>query len=106
MDHFIAPPAKIGRSRRIDDASGRYIVHVKNTFPLEYTLDGFRLVLDSAHGACYKVAPIIFRELGCRGFCDRQQPQRLQYQQAGRRPTCRKNAKSRTKAQSRCWHLV
>lgn len=54
----------IGRTRRIDDAQGRYIVFVKNTFPLEQTLEGLRIVLDTANGAAYKVAPAIFEELG------------------------------------------
>ncbi len=54
----------VGRTKRIEDAQGRYIVHVKSTFPLEYTLDGMRIVLDTAHGAAYKVAPAIFEELG------------------------------------------
>lgn len=54
----------IGRTRRIDDAQGRYILSVKNTFPLEQTLDGLRIVLDTAHGAAYRVAPQIFEELG------------------------------------------
>lgn len=59
------PPSKeIGRTKRIEDAQGRYIVFVKNTFPLEYTLDGLRIVLDTANGAAYKVAPAIFEELG------------------------------------------
>ena len=64
LDSLTAPFDKIGRSRRIDDSAGRYIVHVKNTFPLNYTLDGVRVVLDCANGACYKVAPKIFEELG------------------------------------------
>ena len=56
---------QIGRSRRIDDAIGRYIVHVKNSFPLKKcTLEGMRIVLDCANGAGYKLAPIIFKELG------------------------------------------
>ncbi|MCX7979298.1 MAG: phosphoglucosamine mutase, partial [Bdellovibrionaceae bacterium] len=54
----------IGRTRRIDDAQGRYIVFVKNTFPLDLTLEGLRIVLDTAHGAAYRVAPAIFEELG------------------------------------------
>lgn len=54
----------IGRSKRIDDAAGRYIVYVKSTFPLQYTLEGMRIVLDTANGAAYKVAPRIFEELG------------------------------------------
>ncbi|MBC7465380.1 MAG: phosphoglucosamine mutase [Bdellovibrio sp.] len=61
----LLPPAKdVGRTRRIEDAQGRYIVYAKNAFPLEYTLDGLRIVLDTAHGAAYKVAPAIFEELG------------------------------------------
>lgn len=54
----------VGRTKRIEDAQGRYIVYVKSTFPLEYTLEGLRIVLDTAHGASYKVAPAIFEELG------------------------------------------
>ena len=68
LDNMVAPSDQVGRSRRIDDAAGRYIVHVKNTFPLNHTLDGFRVVLDCAHGACYKVAPKIFEELGAEVF--------------------------------------
>lgn len=55
---------EIGRTRRIEDSQGRYIVYVKGTFPLEYTLDGMRIVLDTANGASYKVAPSVFQELG------------------------------------------
>jgi phosphoglucosamine mutase len=55
---------EIGRATRIDDARGRYIVFLKNTFPREYTLDDFHIVLDCAHGAAYGVAPQVFEELG------------------------------------------
>ncbi len=55
---------EVGRARRIDDAKGRYIVFLKNTFPKKYTLDGFHIVLDCAHGATYGVAPHVFEELG------------------------------------------
>ena len=68
LNDLIAPSDQIGRSRRIDDAAGRYIVHVKNTFLVEHSLDGLRIVLDCAHGACYKVAPKIFGELGAEVF--------------------------------------
>jgi len=54
----------IGKAKRIDDAIGRYIVFCKNTFPEDMTLDGMKVVLDCANGASYKVAPIIFSELG------------------------------------------
>ena len=61
----IRPTAsEIGKAHRIDDAIGRYIVFCKNTFPDNLTLGGMKLVLDCANGATYKVAPIIFSELG------------------------------------------
>jgi phosphoglucosamine mutase len=55
---------KIGKSKRIDDVIGRYIVHIKNSFPRSMTLSGTRIVIDCANGAGYKVAPTIFEELG------------------------------------------
>jgi phosphoglucosamine mutase len=63
----VRPTAEdIGKARRIDDAVGRYIVFCKNTFPADLSLDGLKLVLDCANGATYKIAPIIFSELGAR----------------------------------------
>ena len=56
--------AAIGRAHRIDDASGRYIVFLKKSFPKELSLDGMRIVVDCAHGASYKVAPTVLEELG------------------------------------------
>jgi phosphoglucosamine mutase len=55
---------EVGKAFRIDDAKGRYIVFLKNTFPRNYALDGFHIVLDCAHGATYNVAPHVFTELG------------------------------------------
>jgi len=55
---------EIGKSKRIDDVIGRYIVHIKQTFPKHLSLNGIRIVLDTANGASYKVAPTIFSELG------------------------------------------
>jgi len=60
---------EVGRATRIDDAKGRYIVFLKNTFPTKYTLDDFHIVLDCAHGATYKVAPFVFSELGAKVTC-------------------------------------
>lgn len=54
----------IGSAKRINDVIGRYIVHIKNSFPKELTLKGLRVVLDVANGAAYKVAPTVFSELG------------------------------------------
>ena len=58
----------IGRTKRIDDAAGRYIVFAKSTFPLDINLENLRVVLDSANGAAYKVAPMVFEELGAEVF--------------------------------------
>jgi phosphoglucosamine mutase len=55
---------KIGKSKRIDDVIGRYIVHIKNSFPQSLTLAGTRIVIDCANGAGYKVAPTVLEELG------------------------------------------
>lgn len=60
----LAPSEKIGQVRRIDDAIGRYIEFVKSTFPRQLRLDGLRAVVDCAHGAAYRVAPTVLRELG------------------------------------------
>lgn len=57
-------PADVGRAYKIMDAPGRYIVALKNSFPSSMTLDGVRVVIDCAHGANYKVAPMALRELG------------------------------------------
>jgi len=56
--------AELGRARRLDDASGRYIEFCKSTFANELTLRGLALVVDAAHGAAYHVAPDVFHELG------------------------------------------
>jgi phosphoglucosamine mutase len=58
----------IGNAKRIDDAIGRYIVFIKDTFPQEQNLDGIRVVLDCANGAAYKVGPVVFQELGAEVF--------------------------------------
>jgi len=54
----------IGKSKRIDDVIGRYIVHIKNSFPQRLTLSGMRIVIDCANGAGYIVGPTILQELG------------------------------------------
>ena len=54
----------IGKSKRIDDVVGRYIVHIKNSFPEDATLWGKRIVIDCANGAGYIVGPTILQELG------------------------------------------
>ena len=64
LDNLYSSSADIGKAYRIDDARGRYIVFLKNTFPAEHTLEGMKIVLDCSQGATYKVAPTVFYELG------------------------------------------
>ena len=56
--------ADIGRAFRLDDAAGRYLTHVKQAFSSAHDLDGLKIVVDCAHGAGYRVAPTVLRELG------------------------------------------
>ena len=55
---------KLGRATRLRDAQGRYIEFCKSTFPNELDLRGMKIVVDSAHGAAYNIAPHVFHELG------------------------------------------
>ncbi len=59
---------QVGRAVRIDDARGRYVVDVKSSFPKDLTLEEMRIVVDCAHGAAYKSAPEVLRELGAEVF--------------------------------------
>jgi len=54
----------IGKAKRIDDVIGRYIVQLKNSFPVHMSLQGMRIVLDTANGAAYRVGPTVLEELG------------------------------------------
>ena len=56
--------ANLGKSRRLEDAAGRYIEFCKSTFANNLTLKGLRIVVDAAHGAAYNIAPKVFHELG------------------------------------------
>ena len=58
------PAEQLGRARRLDDSQGRYIEFCKSTFPNELDLRGMTIVVDSAHGAAYHIAPHVFHELG------------------------------------------
>ncbi|MFT5486273.1 MAG: phosphoglucosamine mutase [Paracoccaceae bacterium] len=64
MQSALAESADLGRAKRLDDAEGRYIEFVKNTFPRGLRLDGLKIVVDCANGAAYKVAPAALWELG------------------------------------------
>lgn len=63
--HTLVPPVReMGQAFRLEDVNGRYIVFLKNTFPRDLSIEGMKIVLDTANGATYKVAPATFWELG------------------------------------------
>ena len=59
-----ADSANLGKTKRLDDAAGRYIEFCKSTFSNDLTLKGLKIVVDAAHGAAYHIAPKVFHELG------------------------------------------
>lgn len=61
---FLAKSENLGRVKRLDDASNRYIEFVKNSFPKDKSLTDLKIVVDCANGAAYNIAPKIFWELG------------------------------------------
>ena len=61
----LLPPAKeMGQAYRMEDVQGRYIVFLKNSFPRDLSMEEMKIVMDTANGATYKVAPEAFIELG------------------------------------------
>jgi phosphoglucosamine mutase len=56
--------SELGKASRLNDAAGRYIEFCKSTFPHNLSLAGLKIVIDCAHGATYKIAPSVFKELG------------------------------------------
>lgn len=66
----------VGKAFRIDDAQGRYIEYVKGSIS-NMSLKGLKIVLDCANGAAYKVAPLVFRELGADVIAFGQKPDGL-----------------------------
>jgi phosphoglucosamine mutase len=65
---LLAPPDGIGRAKRIDSAQERYIEFVKRTLPRDIRLNRLRVVIDTANGAGYQVAPAVLWELGAEVF--------------------------------------
>ncbi|HPV52162.1 MAG TPA: phosphoglucosamine mutase, partial [Smithella sp.] len=64
LSEFLSKGDDIGRAFRLEGVNGRYIVFAKNTFPRNLSLEGMKIVLDTANGATYRVAPDVFHELG------------------------------------------
>jgi phosphoglucosamine mutase len=64
LPEMVPPAGEMGQAFRMDDVHGRYIVFLKSTFPRNLSMEGMKIVIDTANGATYKVAPEAFTELG------------------------------------------
>lgn len=64
LSEFLPQASQMGKAARMNDVNGRYIVFLKNAFPRNLSMEGMKIVLDTANGATYKVAPDAFTELG------------------------------------------
>ncbi len=64
MSSILAAPAEIGRAKRIESSRDRYIEAAKRSLPRHMRFEDLRIVIDCAHGAAYKVAPLALWELG------------------------------------------
>lgn len=68
FDAHLPPSHLVGKNTKIQDADGRYIEFVKSTFPRKLSLRHLKIVLDCAHGAAWRVAPLVFGELDAKVF--------------------------------------
>ena len=70
MEDYIDSPmttvesSKLGKAKRLVDASGRYIEFCKASIPTRFDFSGMKIVVDCAHGATYHIAPHVFSEVG------------------------------------------
>ena len=54
----------LGKAESFHESTARYIEFCKSTVPEDITFNNLRIVVDCANGACYKVSPAVFKELG------------------------------------------
>ena len=72
IEYYIDSPmttvesSKLGKAKRLGDASGRYIEFCKASIPTRFDFSGMKIVVDCAHGATYHIAPHVFSEVGAK----------------------------------------
>lgn len=64
LPKMVPEPRHMGHAYRLNDANGRYIVFLKNTFPRSLSMNGMKIAMDTSNGAAYRIAPEVFTELG------------------------------------------
>ena len=60
----LSNPKILGRVKRLEDGSEKYIEILKKNFPNQFNLRGLKIAIDCANGAAYKVGPKLLRSLG------------------------------------------
>jgi len=61
---FMPLPENLGRIRAVSDSLDQYVDFLKGHLPEDFSLDGMKIVLDTANGATYEAAPLLFEALG------------------------------------------
>ncbi|MCP4683108.1 MAG: phosphoglucosamine mutase [Desulfobacterales bacterium] len=59
-----APAGDMGTAYEMEDARTRYSHFLTNSFPSSLSMKGIKIVIDTANGATYEVAPNVFDMLG------------------------------------------
>ena len=59
---------KLGRVKRLENATDEYIKILKKNFPKTFSLKGIKIAIDCANGAAYKSAPKLLESLGAKVF--------------------------------------
>ena len=60
----LSNPKILGRVKRLEDGSEKYVKILKTNFPNQFNLKGLKIAIDCANGAAYKVGPKLLRSLG------------------------------------------
>ncbi len=60
----LSNPKILGRVKRLEDGSEKYINILKSNFPKKFNLKGLKIAIDCANGAAYKIGPQLLKSLG------------------------------------------
>ena len=64
----LSKPKILGRVKRLENGSEKYIEILKSNFPNQFNLRGLKIAIDCANGAAYKVGPLLFESLGAQVY--------------------------------------
>ncbi len=64
----LSNPKILGRVKRLENGSEKYIEILKSNFPNQFNLRGLKIAIDCANGAAYKVGPLLLESLGAQVY--------------------------------------